>query len=352
MTTSFREPLVVGLVSSLMVSWVGCTNDSLTGPSPIIPIFDESVPWDCGLSQGEILSIAVLDSTIFAGGNAGILRSTDNGSTWGEVNNGFPAGAIVTHLASVHSKVFAAAASPPYIYESTDMGDSWQALHNPQALQQPTALVAPGFPYYELVVAHGSRVFVLSNGDTWLAENAGAPDSVSITAFHKAANGGIYAGTSNGDLLSRPSSISGWTPIPVSPNTRSVTSIATTRVFDPETFRFFLNDIVIGTCGDGAYLSSNGGHEWVRANDGIPEGAVVSAVCGPIEGSQVLILGANNGVYLSRVSSEHYWRDVSLGLPMSGPASLGPIDVRSVAMNDSYIFVSVWGQGVWRHPIR
>jgi hypothetical protein len=127
-------------------------------------------------SAGDnIFSIAVKDTphTIFAGTRNGVIRSTDNGVTFGYSNTGIPDSTWVYDIAIDSSGIIAIASSKG-VFISTDNGDNWLTTTGISAEDMVTTLLFTNNPLSTI-----SRKKIMSiQQDDWL-----------------------YTGTHNGKLL-------------------------------------------------------------------------------------------------------------------------------------------------------
>jgi len=104
--------------------------DPATFPADALCRFEPQGPLFGIMYQAQagdnIFSIAVKNSphTIFAGTRNGVIRSTDNGTTFGYSNTGIPDSAWVYDIAFDSSGILAIASSKG-VFISTDNGDNW-----------------------------------------------------------------------------------------------------------------------------------------------------------------------------------------------------------------------------------
>ena len=73
----------------------------------------------------NVVSLAIKDTSMFAGTDEGVYSSIDNGVNWTAVNNGLPAFLYVTSMALIDSTLFAGTYYGPFL--TTDNGASWAA---------------------------------------------------------------------------------------------------------------------------------------------------------------------------------------------------------------------------------
>ena len=242
---------------------------------------------------------ARVTSFAFSGGNifaatdgAGVFLSTNNGSSWTEINNGFIIGLIrgpyINCLAVNGNDIFAGTMEDG-VYLSTNNGSSWMPVN--------TGLTNKIISSFAI---NGTNIF------------AGTSVSPGLGGVATGA-GGVFLSTNNG---------ASWNDITNEINaTLSVHSLAVIN-----------NNIFAGT-DNGFYLSTNNGTNWLLIGD-------VNIRSMVVRGSNIfaatkydVFLSTNNGIN---------WKSVSYGLPMS--------EIYSLAINETNIFAGTW-EGVWKLPL-
>lgn len=113
---------VTALAANLSYVYAGSYG---TGPNCVFRSSDDGTSWSpCvdGLTNSDVSALlAVGDSTVFAGTDAGVYRSTDNAGHWTYTG---PTGQPVSSLAVIDSNIFAGTLSG--IFLSTDSGSTWR----------------------------------------------------------------------------------------------------------------------------------------------------------------------------------------------------------------------------------
>ena len=216
-------------------------------------------PTNNGLTNLWIRALAVSESNIFAGTGSGVYRSTNNGTSWDSVNNGIPPNFAGNSFAVSGSNIFAAIACIG-VYRSTNNGDNWSF----SGLTDKCVLT---------LAVSGTNIFAgasfdegifrsTDNGGSWTAVNNGLTDLdvTSLTASGTnifvgtgggSPNGGVFRSTDNGD---------NWSLV-INLDARSLTASGT--------------NIFAGTYDAGIYVSTNNGANWIERNQGfgtIPTG--------------------------------------------------------------------------------
>jgi photosystem II stability/assembly factor-like uncharacterized protein len=251
------------------------------------------------------LSIATdfvnIGSNLFVGtrscvGGEGIFLSTNNGTNWTTVNNGWPRSPIdttryacVSCLATRDQNLFAATWDlESGIYISTNNGTSWTPVNN------GLAGTVYAISVFDTNIFAGSIYLSTNNGTNWFAIKTGLPENTTVNAF----------------------TISGI-------------------------------NIFAGTYGDGVFLSTNNGTNWTAVNNGLPRDNMNPDT--EFENINCITSYSNNifagtdgkGIFLSTNNGDN-WTEANTGLNKTG--------IRSLDVSDSYIFAGTEG-GVWRRSL-
>jgi hypothetical protein len=264
-------------------------NNVLYTPSPTLDWVDPAV----GSTEGDAFGVTVdlynpMQMWAISGLSGPPLpfprkRTTDGGTTWTTVDNGIdPSNASGSIRTDNAFPVRLVTSTDTFVYESFDGGDTW-AKSNPTAFPRSiTSLtsstrVAPNAVLYATLGGSiaGQRLFV-RDGGTWVERSAGLPDGtvVKVVPHPWAGNAGeawaivnAFTGTKLSYTTDRGVSwtdVTGDFPasIPISdlvPNPRA-------------TGELYVGSLI------GCFRSRDGGVHWERWNNGMPQGAMVSAM--------------------------------------------------------------------------
>ncbi len=250
-----------------------------------------------GLTNTSVFALEVspasdgTDSTnLFAGTNGGgVFLSTNNGTSWTEVNNGLTNGGMMsfamTPKGAGGTNLFAAGPYDGGVFLSTNNGTSWTEVNNGLTDHGVNALGVSGTNLFAGTVTGVFRS--TDNGTNWTSANTGLPTFCNFSDFVASPNGtggtNLFAGTlGNGVFLSTNNGTS-WSAVNSGlPANDYVHTLALSGT-----------NLFAGTYGSGVFLSTNNGTNWTAVNIGLTN-TLVKALA--VSGSD-LFAGTNNGVW-------------------------------------------------------
>jgi photosystem II stability/assembly factor-like uncharacterized protein len=278
----------------------------------------QSIPaWTRLGPEGGVVTVVLADpsagSRIYAGlAGGGVFRSTDGGLSWS-----------ATTLTNPHVHAIAAdPAAPGTLYagtdaglmKSTDQGATWSPTATVPGGAIEPVVVAPVTGNPSMVVA-GSTAGIAVSGDggaNWQMMNSGLT-SLAITSLATTPDGSLlYAGTSGGGLFRSPRTLVNWTPVNAG---ISGTIVLTVRIDSraPAT-------VYAGMDGTGIYRSLDGGATWALRSTGLGNTVVRSIIVDPGD-SNMILAATDNGVCRS-IDGAETWTDSSSGLVSRAAHSL------------------------------
>jgi hypothetical protein len=255
-----------------VVAWTGLSNNGL------------GVSTDCGVSFARLLILNAWDVTArdenvgyVAGGTLGVAKTKDTGSTWFQVNQGFPGfhdvRSIVIHYAHPESAFCALHGGGVYIGGPTGSGTD--------SLLQ------------------------------WTAINEGLTD-LNVRHFVRVRGGSFMIAAADGGIFQRGAShVWNETGPGLVANGLLIDSADSSRAY--------------AACEDGLYRSLNSGVSWIPSNTGLPNGVALNCIARRTDADNVLYVGTRgSGVYES-IDYGASWRAF-------GPAVPGENDVRALTI--------------------
>ncbi len=152
----------------------------------------------------KIMSVAVIDTHLFAGGGAGVFRSTNMGAGWTAANSGLE-GSSVYALLAVDTSLFAATGDGTF--RTTDFGATW--VHADSGLT-PTTNTLAARDSTLFAGSYWDGIFVsTNNGASWTP--IGLPD-MGVVAV-EVSNTGVFAGTRGNGVFHTTDKGTTWTPV-------------------------------------------------------------------------------------------------------------------------------------------
>ena len=225
----------------------------------IIPQWVQTSGPYCGL----VSCLAVSGTNLFAGTgtdldapcDGGVFLSTNNGTSWTEVNSGLTNSDVLS-LAVGGTNLFAGTWGGVFL--STNNGTSWTAIGLTNS--DVFSLAVSGTNLF--AGTRGGGVFLsTNNGTSWTAVNSGLTNSFVLSLAVSGMN--LFAGTSGGVFLSTNNGTS-WTAIGLTNSYVYSLDVSGTNLF-------------AGTSG-GVFLSTNNGTSWTEVNSGLTNFDVSSLV--------------------------------------------------------------------------
>ncbi|MES2592298.1 MAG: T9SS type A sorting domain-containing protein [Bacteroidota bacterium] len=269
-----------------------------------------------GLTNLSINAIAVVGNTVFAGttaSNGGMFISTNNGTNWNAANNGLPSGVYVLSLATSGSVIYAGTGQG--VYMSSNNGANWMAMN--------TGLTDL---YINAIAVNGSTMFAGNNLGIFLSVNGGSSWSPVnaiglVTSF--AVNGTTVFASSGAGITVSVNNGSGWTSV-----NNGLTNLQNWAVFVSG------STVFTGTQGDGIFTSSDNGNNWIQSSVGLSNVNTPSLL---LANGPDLFAGAFlGGVFLTSNDGD-LWTKVNNGLTNTA--------VQALATNGTTVFAGTSGSG-------
>lgn len=329
----YRLLVSLSLVSLLVLA--GCNKTS----SIVGPPNSGSSDWTQVTGLTGFYNMAMSGNIIYAAGNSGVFRSSDNGSTWSVADTSLPSGGYT--IAAGNGKLYI---GDYYNYNgmfvSSDSGTTWVAADSGLETSFPGV-----YRLIMCVTSAGSTVFAgtssngvfksTDNGKSWHAANNGIGYGSSVYSI--ALSGpNLIAGTQSGTYLSSDDGES-WTAndsglVNLSPYFSGLPYVATLFVEGSKLYA--------GALGTQVYLSENNGQSWVDISGNLPGSAQSGIGLAAVDTSLVVV--DDGGVFLS-TNDGASWVNIQENLPTAG--------IYSFDEANGYVFVQLNNGTVWRRPI-
>ncbi|MHB1688060.1 MAG: T9SS type A sorting domain-containing protein [Ignavibacteriaceae bacterium] len=260
------------------------------------------------LNNQYVWSFAIIGTNIFAGsGGGGIFLSTNNGTSWTEVDSGLT-NLGVSSLIVNGGNIFAGSYGDGVLL-STNNGKTW-------------AVTALDSQYVWSLAVSGSTLFAgtqngvflsSNNGSSWTQVNSGLTSFIvnSITV----SGGNIFAGTTQGIFLSTDNGAN-WAPVDSGLTNKYIWSLFASG-----------SNIYAGTEA-GIFTSTNNGYKWTQ--NGLDSLYIYSFAAT----DTMFFAGTNGGVFVL-TKSDSSWKPINKGLTNK--------IVTSLAISDTNIFAGSLG---------
>ena len=301
----------------------------------ILAIASVEAQWQSvGPYGGIVRCFDTVGATIFAGSDgAGVLKSTNNGSSWSGSSSGLTN--LQVYALAHNGSVMVAGTYGGGVFKSTDNGLNWTAINNGITNTAINAVAISGTTIYAGTSATNGGMFISTDGGaSWSLSVNGFPTNVYILSI-TVDGSAVYAGTGDGVFKSTDNG-SSWAAINTGLSNLYVNSVhasGTTLYAGTNSGLFksvngggtwsllhassLVTSIVIngssiytswGTIGSGGVdMSSNNGGSWTTPHSGKEVWAVAL-------GGGILYAGTNgDGVYSSSNSGVS-WTQTSVGI--------------------------------------
>lgn len=242
-----------------------------------------------GIHDPIALFVGTVGNKIFMGANTGMFSSSDDGVTWsGGMNQPGSINSYAMDLISKGNTLYAAASGG--VFQSTDNGNTWK-IPTSNYYFQATGIRSIG---NTLFAAGGTNVYKSTdNGGTWNAVNIGAPVGTQITKL-TTIGGKLCVGTQLGIYLSSDGTNWSWMNETIDFHDFYVNDVAASG-----------NDIYVASS-IGLYTTSNTGTTWTNLSS-------VKAMCVAIDGGNIVVGTNGQGAFLSTDKGKT-WSAISNGL--------------------------------------
>lgn len=287
-----------------------------------------------GLTGRAIQCFAISNSTLLSGTDGGLVRSTDNGTSWTNIGGGLPY-SNVHALLSVESYPFNLLAGmvSGRISKSTDYGNNFTGFPV-DSVQLPFLAsinsILERTNSSEFWVGTERGVFDLPQYyplSSWIPINTGLPSSETKVRAIIEKDGEVFAGTNSGVYK-----LNGfnWDEKNTGLTNTNVTSLATIP-------GYLIAGTSQGSVG-GVYLSSDNGTNWTLSNSNPWVTSILTV------GSNIFVGTFGDGIWRS-TNNGNTWGQINDGL------GSGAYYVLSLGADNQYLFAGTNGSGIWRRPL-
>ena len=289
---------------------------------------------DLTLTGRQIQCFAISNSELLSGTNGGLVRSTDNGTSWTNIGGGLPY-SNDRALLSVESYPFNLLAGmiSGRISMSTDYGDNFTAF--PAESEQLPFLadincILERSNSSNFLVGTERGVYLLPQYyplSSWIAINSGLPSAETKVRAIIEKDGEIFAGTNGGVYQLNGSSWDQKNTGLTNTNVTAITSIS----------GYLFAGTSQGSVG-GVYISSDNGVNWTLSQSITWVTSLITI------GSNIFVGSYGDGVWRS-TNLGNSWSQINDGL------GSGAYYVLSLGADNQYIFAGTGASSIWRRPL-
>ena len=269
----------------------------------------------------DVAAFAFSGANLYAGTTGGgVFLSTDNGKSWAQINNGLTDEQVVA-LNGSGTKLFAGTTGGG-VFLSTDNGTTWNQSNVGLTNTTPNALAALGTALF--AGTDGSGVFISTdNGNSWTSTADNGLTNAIVNGL--AVDGSdLYAGTWQGGIFLSTNSGASWVAVDSGLTDWQIQALAV-----------FGSNIVASGMG-GVFISSDSGAYWTPINSGLTSSIGCLAV------SDTILFAGAGGVFLSTNDGASWTATADSGMPES-PNNF----VKSLTVSGLNLFAGLWGGGVF-----
>ena len=273
-------------------------------------------------------SMAYSNNVIYVGTlTKGMFKSTDNGDTWVEINNGLPIKQI--WAVNVLDDVVFVGTNGGGLYKSTNNGENWENANN--GISSTTTIRDINkFANKYYAAASNAGIYVSDNGLDWQQNNTGITGLVATCLLNTGTD--LFCGVLQ-RVYKYDQANSAWVKTSNGLPNSSVNSLA----YFSDNSNNYLAAGLYSSVSELA-ISNDYGLNWVVADNALPNVPVYTVIAV----NNVLLLGNDYGVYISDDKGNN-WNDFSQGFTGASYATF-----LTKGLNDIYV---LYKGGVWKRSI-
>lgn len=284
-----------------------------------------------GPTNGVVWAIGIDDEdVIYAGDNAVLYKSKDDGDSWDFVHDWSSVGVEITSIVFNDSgDVFVGVWGGPGVFRSTDDGVTWLEPNDTIPYVNRVAVGLNG----DVIAATMNGVYISTNdGYDWELRDNGFPEPTIIMSIFVDDINNYFAGTYSGQDAIYKSTDLGMSWYASGP---PIYWFAIASIINNSSNTLFASSFDAM----GVHRSTDNGYTWEFFTSGIPITSQDIALISN-ESDQIFAGSSNFGVYIS-VDNGETWTDYLSGLSNDNILSFG-INSKGI------LFAGTWGDGVFR----
>jgi len=318
------SPINNGIKTNDVISSIIINGNSLLAATWGKGIFSSSDNGDSWIQKnydlnGSFISSMAFNNNLYSGGWGGVFLSSNLGQSWTDLNDGLISHSI-NAIASSGSNIYAGTQEKGF-FISTNNGGNWVEANN--GLTNTDVRVI-GLKGDKIFAGTGNGVYLSSNnGQSWSAANDGLLDTY-ITSI-AISNDNIFVGTAKGVFLSSNDGTT-WAEKNNGLTCKTVWSVACKG-----------NNIIAGTS-LGIFISSDNGNTWLLKSNG-----VFNVMALAVDGDNIYAATLEFGLFISTNNGNDWFQSNN---------NLSNISLRSLLINNGFIYAGTIGSGVWKRNVK
>ncbi len=284
-----------------------------------------------GPDGGWINTVMIDGTNVFVGALSGAYRSTDNGTSWTGISDGFQY-SVVTAFIKSEGYLFVGTDGGG-VYRSTNDGTNWLEVNTgiPIGTKVTSFATMGSTLFMGVTVSPGSSAAgvwrSIDNGGSWTQINNGLTTPIDIRSLAVNSSGtSIFAGTFTKKVFKSTDNGENWilSSTGLGANTGQALAVSGTNIF---------------TCGrtTGAYRSTDDGLNWTAINNGLPTTKKIRNFA--VSGTNVFAVDEDAGVFITTDNGANW--------TLTGAGLAGGFNLAEVATSGSDIFVTAHFAGVF-----
>lgn len=268
-----------------------------------------------GLSGKPIYSLSIINGKIIAGSNNCVYISEDNGSHWTESISGLPSESTILSLATIDSTIFACS----YIggvFSSSDEGKNWISVNNGLPIDSffvTSTLLTDGNKIY---AGTDDGVYISSDkANKWNPINSGLEPYTHVMSLATDTDKICFYNNYYSSIFYSSNKGSSWT--------EKHLNISSLERIDA---LCFLDNFLLAGTNIGILRSANNGETWLYASSGLPANTHVRTL---FRLGKNIVAGTNFGAFISSDCGSS-WKAIN--------SDLSSTDIHSFTLSEKYLF--------------